>query len=265
MQVRFLSRVPQKNYYICAMEQQIFIPDFKKEYTLSNSVEILLYPLSNGLNYRQKDLEQYSLYGKFKKGKYELNYKREVLEYNLEMKSDWEQRKIKNFFLISENKLQYPMLEKALEYINYPEAALVLTEAKVYVEKAFWINCGNDRFDIFTKKGIKQECEYYDLERKILSNIEEVEEKLEIERKKYFEYYNKLYDLAVEFGSDFSETISGKVPIKYKIDKGSKIKLLKLSYKDNRSFKTKIPFSLIKVNEEELVLKTEELSKFILN
>ena len=61
-----------------------------------------------------------------------------------------------------------------------------------------------------------------------------------------------------------TKIINGKIPTKYTIKKDSKFKILKLSYKDNRNFKTKIPFSLVEINGEELILKTEELSKFSL-
>lgn len=256
------------------MEMQIFIPELKKNYTLQNDVEILLYPLSDGLNYKTSRLEHSRLYGNFKyllNGSFKnkefiINYKREFLEYRPEMESDWQQRKLKSFFLISNNLSHHSKLEKALEYINYPDAALALTDAKVYVEKAFWINWENKMYNVFTRKGkYDKYLEYFDLEKKVFSDLNQIVEKLNFEVEEYIKYYNDVYSEALKNGSDFSQVIQGNVPIKYEIKKGSQIKLIKLSYKDNRNFKTKIPFSLIEVNNEELVLKTEELSRFILS
>lgn len=253
-------------YYIWNMEMQIFIPELKKNYTLQNDVEILLYPLGNGLNYKTSNLEHSRLYGSFKKKEFIINYKREILEYKPEMESDWRQRKFNCFFLISDNLSQHNKIEKSLEYINYPDAALALTDAKVYVEKAFWINWENKMYNVFTRKGkYDKYLEYFNLEKKVFSDLNQIIEKLNLQVKEYIKYYNDIYSEALKNGSDFSQVIQGNVPIKYEIKKGSKIKLIKLSYKDNRNFKTKIPFSLIEVNNEELILKTEELSRFILS
>lgn len=247
------------------MKQQIFIPDFKKEYTLSNNVEILLYPISDGLNYKTSDLEYSRLYGSFKNKEFIINYKREILEYKPEMESDWKNRKFNCFFLISDNLSQHNKIKKSLEYINYPDAALALTDAKVYVEKSFWINWENKTYNVFTRKDkYNKYLKYFDLEKKVFSDLNEIVEKLNLEVEEYIKYYNDVYSEALKNGSNFSEIIQGNVPIKYEIKKGSKIKLIKLSYKDNRNFKTKIPFSLIEVNGEELILKTEELSKFVI-
>ena len=97
------------------MEAQIFIPELKKQYILSNDVEILLYPLDNGLNYKTENLERYKLYGKInKKGEYKIIYNKEVCKYNNEMLSQWQNNKFSSFFLVCPDNSKHLQLKNSL-------------------------------------------------------------------------------------------------------------------------------------------------------
>ena len=79
-----------------------------------------------------------------------------------------------------------------------------------------------NRWWLTTHRLDQDKSEWINLAKKIFSNIDEVQEKLNLYNTQINNYYNELYQSAINIGSDFSKIINGKIPTKYTIKKDSK-------------------------------------------
>jgi hypothetical protein len=243
---------------------KIFLPTIKKEYTLIQPATILLYPMNDGLNYENQRVEQYTLYGNYKNGKINYNYKRSFVRYDQSMEDDWRNNRFKDFFFVSN--INDKNVQEAIKHINYPAAGILVPNAEVYVERATYVNTENKSYHVFAPHGTSEErVSYLIVEKRIFPSTEFVSTAFEAENSAREQNNANLFAETIKAGSDFSKIIQDSVPMNYLIDEGSKFKLVDIGAKKppfGYRTKMKVPFSHIQINGEDMWILTSDLSNF---
>lgn len=244
---------------------RIFIPDIGRKFELAADASVRLYPMGDGLNYENEMFEQEILYGKYNKGKFKFLYKRSVVKYDHDtMRSEWQKNKFKSFFFVAKNGVIPDNFSQLVDLVNYPAQAMLIPGVDVYVEHATYLNSDGDGYWIMAPRNFgSANIESIDLRKSIYSSIEEVTAMLDTENTMRDNDANKLYEVAIASGSDFSKMIKNSVPTTYVIPKGSSFMIKNIGKKPQHPLDTsKIPFAHLVVNEKNLWVESSELFNF---